>query len=157
MASIHKCASTSLRAMDLFCDFRSHADAQTIPMRVAWLRHPIRRMHSAWRGFHIRTAQENWRWGLAEEDCATWERFVDFTFKHKNDHWNPQIPQLTFEGRYMPTVTERMENITYHFNDYLPGPLPMENISPEIDVNLNYRRGDLEDRFKEDLDLWESL
>ena len=86
-----------------------------------------------------------------------WERFVDHTFEHANEHWNPQVPQLTLDSTFVPTVVERFENIAVRFNHYLDGPLGRENKSPDIQVNLSYRQADLENKYKADLDLWESI
>lgn len=157
MASMHKCASTSLRAHEAFIDLRSAADVAEIETRVAWLRQPVLRLHSAWCGFHIRGPKNCLMFGLAEKDLATWERFVDFTFKHGNLHWDPQVPQLMHEGEYFPTITEPFERIATRIKAYIPGPLRWENRSPAINVNLNYRRFDLEDKYAEDFELWESL
>ena len=156
MASMHKCASTSLRAHSGFCDLRPASDVLTCEVRVAWLRQPILRMHSAWRGFHIRDRTQNARWGLDDESLATWENFVDHTFIHANEHWQPQVPTLYYGELFVPTVVERFENITTHFNHYLPGTLARENKSIDISVDLSYRRDELERKFMADLDLWES-
>lgn len=157
MASLAKCASTSLRAYEGFYDFRAYTDVNNIPTRVAWIRHPIERMHSAWRGFYIRSPIENWRWGLAEPELAEWEAFVDHTFEHHNQHWSPQIPQLTYDGEYFPTISERYENLHDRFNQYLPGTLPHHNRGMDRPVNLKYRRRELEEKYRADLDLWESI
>jgi hypothetical protein len=159
MAANNKCGSTSLRSHPAFVDTRSPEEALKFEVRVAWLRQPILRMHSAWRGFHVRSATENWRWGLDDESLATWENFVDHTFEHSNEHWNPQVPQLcTQDGKtFIPTIVEPFEALTERFNLYIDGPLTHENKSTSIVVDLNYRRDELEEKFRKDFELWESI
>jgi hypothetical protein len=88
---------------------------------------------------------------LNDESLATWENFVDHTFIHANEHWNPQVPLLYHE------IVERFESLPTRFNHYLPEPLTLENKSISIPVNLAYRREELERKFAADLDLWESI
>jgi hypothetical protein len=159
IASLHKCASTSLRASPVFCNFFSHhrvLDAP-VPTRIAFIRHPIDRIVSAWRGFHVRDATQNWRWGLGEAETADWEKFVDHTFEHENAHWDPQIPQLTYRGEFVPTEVHRFEAVQRVFEDLFPGQtLSHENKSMEApNLNLNYRREELIEKYIDDFRLWQ--
>jgi hypothetical protein len=91
---------------------------------------------------------------------ATWENFIDHTFEHSNEHWNPQVPQLhTQDGRtFVPTVVEPFEMLAERFNHYIDGlPLTHENKSASIVVDLNYRIDDLREKYAEDFELWEQI
>lgn len=160
MPVLPKCGSTSLKTNPAFLPHVSAEEVLAIPVRVAWIRHPIKRLHSIWRESHMRNPDNSFRWMLAHtedpEDIPGWTVFIDIVLTISNAHWNPQIPQLTY-GEYLPTISERFENLATRFNEYLPGELSWSNRSDPREADFSYRRQEIEDRYKADLDLWESI
>ena len=155
MPVLPKCGSTALKTHNsAFFPHVSAKEVLDIPERVAWLRQPINRLYSCWCNFHRGDKEVG-----TGKQLSNWEEFIDLILNgESNVHWNPQILQLSYNGIYLPTITERFENLSVNFNNYLPGvTLAYKNTSTSRPAYTFYRRTELEEYYKADLDMWESI
>jgi hypothetical protein len=127
-------------------------DAFKCQTRLAFVRHPIQRLISAYSFFS----------GLNDRGCfnrvasaavtGSWQAWVDFILERKNKHWMPQHEIIA----NFPTATYRFEKLVDVWPMYFPVALPHKNRS-ERRKTETYRASDLERYYKKDLDLWLSL
>ena len=152
MSMLHKCGSTSFKSSpDKFNLFVSNEQVLDIPIRVAWIRNPIDRLVSAYFNFHYLIGINfKLRFVFTEKEVESWPNFVDYILKHDDPHWNPQVPSLTYQTKYLPTHTEKFENISLNFNKYIPGTLIKTNIKPKTTLDLTYRNEEILNKYRED-------
>ncbi len=156
---LHKCGSTSFKSSpDKFNSFVPNEEVLNIPIRVAWIRHPMNRLVSAYFNFHYLIGINfSMRFKFTEEVVESWPNFVDYILEHDDPHWSPQIQTLTYQGEYLPTHTEKFENIAKNFNNYVPGTLVKTNIKPKTPVSLAHKTDEVFNKYREDYKVWNSL
>ena len=104
---------------------------------------------------------------VRELNNADYRRYIDHVIKTfgKNEgersgvdqHWQPQIEQLTHEGILVPNVFHRFErDIETTWHGYFGGMLPHEGAWAPVDVDP-YQLTVLETIYADDLEKWESL
>lgn len=157
MPVLPKCGSSSLKYNPAFHPHVSVKEVLIIPERIAWIRQPIDRLYSCWCNF-VKGTNHNLKEVGTGKGLTSWEQFIDLILEGElNVHWNPQVPQLTYQDVYVPTISERFENLPVKFNHYLSGTLGHINASDPRTINRSYRIKEVQDKYKEDLDLWESI
>lgn len=163
-----KNASTSLSLLfDSDGIYTSDAIMELSEKRVAWIRHPIDRLISAYSFFlssyelgHLHTASIL---GVPEDlnpsvDLSSWKAFVEFILNNPNEHWNPQVPQLTTsEGVWVPTHTHRFEDLDLLWGNYFDTPLGRENEGSLVPVDPEVREEELNCYYLADLECWEGI
>jgi len=125
---------------------------------VLFLRHPLRRLRSAWRWWG---QQRNFPQPCYGPQCP-WERFVDNVLKDRPEtrdpHWNPQIEAHTFQSAVVPTSILPFEAIHLHWRDWCKKPLPERNATGGGNEPLpDYRLDELEAYYAEDLRVWNEI
>lgn len=123
-----------------------------------WLRHPLKRMRSAWRWWG---QQRNFPQPAYGPGCP-WERFVDLVLQDRQEtrdpHWNPQVPTHTYQGTFVPTHVYPFEAITATWRDWCSKPLPERNHTGGGGESFpTYRRDEIEAYYAEDLVLWDQI
>ncbi len=158
MSCLLKNASSSFRESPLFLRNVENSGVRNVAERIAWLRHPQGRINSAYSHFQFyNNIGRNSQHGIPAAATRDYPTFIDFIMSHENPHWQPQIELLTHEGVYVPTVTERFEDLPAHFSLYLKGKLGISNASKHMPVDVSYRREALERKYRADYELWYSL
>ena len=123
-------------------------EAMTYPRRLAFIRHPVSRLVSAFR--HLIDV------GYCIE--RTWEDFVDYMLVNEDRHWYPQEPRLYYEGEWMPSHIERLENLKQVWPKYTKKKFPHLNKTVgKQSYDTSYREEDLERYYAKDLELWNGL
>lgn len=151
VASIQKCGSHSMNQAFPGCRMGAEA-VMDIPLRIAWIRHPLKRLVSAYQFFRQGANGDYVPW----ESRSSWKGFVDYALEHEDVHWCSQTKLLTFKDQFMPTKLERFEDIGERWSVYFRQPLPLSNCSKEL-VVTPYRKADLLEHYKEDVKLWEQI
>ena len=158
MSCLLKNASSSFRASALFLRNVENDGVRHVEERIAWLRHPQGRINSAYSHFQFYNNKgKNTQHKIPPSATRDYCTFVDFILAHENPHWQPQVELLTHEGVYVPTVTERFENLGARFSHYLKGKLGISNTSKALPVDVSYRREALDRKYRADYELWYSL
>jgi hypothetical protein len=120
-----------------------NAVARRASIRVAFFRHPLERLKSAYSMWFYQ----------GKASLPDWHGFVDRVLDGwVDEHWKAQV--LHVED--VPNVYHKFENIQDHWEGYKRGCLPRENHwsrVPEID---DYREGELLILYAEDLRIWET-
>lgn len=121
----------------------------TTPLH-ALLRHPHRRLESAWRYFspHGLFGSK----GAHVPAHAPWAVFVDRVLEGASDpHWDPQLARLPRPA----DVIHPFEQIGEVWGTICEHPLPHLNASTTPrPVNADYRREEVEERYRDDLTAW---
>lgn len=135
-----------------------NSEVLTVPVRVAWIRHPQRRLQSAYCHFkhHNNRGTNSQRYWIGPETTVSWEVFIDFILSKANLHWSSQTELLTHDDVYVPTISERFEDLPARFKHYMGEDLPPTNESVKFKTST-YRKADIEAKYKEDFALWRSL
>lgn len=157
VALIRKAGSTSMT--HVLTGWVECQDVLHIPMRVAFIREPISRLISCYSFFkelHRRHTQMGPH-APTKSAVSSWQSFVDYKLQNDNQHWRSQVAYLTTASRYVPTHTHRFEDIGTLWQEYFNTRfLPTFNATVHQKVD-DYRRGDIIEFYKEDLELWHSL
>jgi len=156
MSCLPKNGSQSLRSK-----FKSgvvaNEEALNFSTRVVWLREPLDRLVSNYSFFKTINEMDCHRGRPNLQDTDSWESFIDFVLDgNENIHWNPQVEQLTLDGNYLGTVTHKFEDITKLWGTYYRGRIPHMNGCVH-EPTTTYRLAEIEDKYKEDFDLWRGL
>lgn len=158
MSCLLKNASSSFRESTLFLRIVENGGVLNVPERIAWLRHPQGRITSAYSHFQFYNNKgKNTQHKIPPAATKDYRAFIDFILEHENPHWQPQVELLTHEGVYVPTITERFEDLSHRFSHYLGGKLGISNTSVHLPVDLDYRRRDVAVKYRADYELWHSL
>ena len=115
--------------------------ARQADTRVAFIRHPLERLKSAYSMMHY-----------TGDRGSTWVGFVDKVLDDwKDEHVRAQILHIGD----VPNIYHKFENLLEHWEKYKKGVLPHLNRCSRVgDIN-NYREEELLEMYKEDLKLWE--
>lgn len=157
MSALPKVGTTSLRNTLPDWTHVLNNDIEDILLRVAWLRHPIKRLQS-WYSMYRHLYEPNHPTspgpnGPGMENVRCWEAAVDYSFEYPDDpHYKPQLEQIENW-----TVIHPFESIMIWFPQYFKGRYPHHRNGFEHFPINNYRKADLEQRYSEDLDTWLSL
>ena len=149
---ICKSGSTTIQHTVPHKAWEFNQDIRDIKVRVAWIRHPIRRLESGYRFFKMNANR-----GIRNHHYIpvnSWEDYVDFSLKETNRHWNPQYDTLLHEGEYLPTVTHRFEDINELWDQYCNHPIKHMNKS-EASETSEYRLDELTEKYSHDQRLWD--
>ncbi len=158
VSCLTKNGSSSMRALDnppILGHRRNYRDdTKRYTHKIGIIRHPIARIQSLYK--HLKGDRGKVKGGLVLKTVpvATYESFIDHTFKMDNVHWNEQKAQLsTVEGVYIPTVTHRFEDLSLWWDLYFTTKLNHLNKSSSCEVN-DYREEELLTKYHRDLILW---
>lgn len=146
MPGIQRVGSTSM--VKAFPNMIGAEEALSYPRRLAFIRHPLRRLTSTF--VHL----------IDVEYCIkrTWKQFVDYILTHEDRHWSPQERRLYFENRWIPTHLERFENINRVWDKYSAKAFPHYNRGlGEPYCDPEYEKDALEAYYEKDLELWYGL
>jgi hypothetical protein len=122
--------------------------------RVVWfIRHPISRLASCHNYFGYTVG---WPKETKITQDTTWKQFVDRVLAgEKNRHWDEQTPQVTYAQKFLPTEVYRFEDINEIFERVVGKQLPHMNTSNKHELDLTYRRDELDNFYIEDLEIWQ--
>ena len=150
VALVPRVASSSIRdAVRTLYMQVSPEDALKVDRRIAWVRDPIERLVSAYSIFH------HSHLGLPASITGNWDTFVDYTLQTIDYHWEPQSNLLSLDGEIIP-------NELYHLRD-LQKTWPFDGLLPwlrgvrHVDVDLSYRRDELDEKYRQDFELCRSV
>lgn len=130
-------------------------EALELPVRLAFIRNPIKRLESNFTYFKFLGNEHN-TWAVPKQALTSWSSFVDHALEVEDDHWKPQVKLISYEGQIVCNVVHRLERIKEFWKVYFP-----DNALPHINslrgVNqVPYRLDDLYDYYAEDLEMWHS-
>lgn len=93
-----------------------------------------------------------------ELNNADYRRYIDFIIDTgKDEHWQPQIEQLRYQGKIVPTTLYRFErDLESTWLTHFGGRLPRENSWGVVPID-SYRLPELESIYAEDLEYWGDL
>lgn len=156
ISCLPKNGSSSIRTIRDNEDRRTTQEAMGYKIRIGIIREPIQRLRSMYK--FLKGQHDSGATLLQTVPTASYEAFVDHTLEWENHHWKPQVELLeTPEGQWVPTQCYRFEEINNFWPKYFDVPLPHKNSSPvEYAVN-EYKREELESKYRRDIDLWQSL
>lgn len=141
VSSIQKNASTSLTTA---FPLRIGAEqALEYPVRLAWIRHPIKRVKSVY----------SCLMGEEIDGATAWHNFVDHMLEVENVHWLPQVQRLVFGKRFVPNQLRRFEDMSKLWPKYSHVKLPVVNASVPLYTD-DYREKDLLAYYETDLKVW---
>jgi hypothetical protein len=149
IASLRKNASQAIRhTLFKFLEVREYPihEVEGLGKPIyGFIRQPIDRLQSCFRYF----SNQGW---TVDRTFETYPQFVDAVLDGlKNPHWDSQVEQLTYGGRYLPTVTYRFEDLSRVWIDLGLAPLHVRNASRWCETG-DYRRQELDNLFSEDLE-----
>ncbi len=154
MSCLPKVGSQSMRHCIPGQRLVSNEEVLKIPVRVGWVKNPLMREQSGYSFFHFLNKRDmNGRRTPNKEQTSSWEVFVDHFLSTPNKHWDSQTQMLTLDGKYVPTVTHRFEDIMELWETYIPGLLPWLNACSKLPIN-DYRKDDIEQFNREDDRKW---
>lgn len=130
-------------------------DIKKYKRRLAFIRHPIRRLISAF-GHLNKLGYIDMVEGDPPKE-RSWEEFIDYILSHTDRHWFPQIRRLFFNGCWIPTHLERFENLTTVWPRYTDVEFPHFNKTGYIPVTNDYREKEIENYYEKDLELWHGI
>lgn len=157
MSCLPKNGATSMRNCFIEKKIYKNNEVLDISVRVAWIRNPMERLISAYSFFYYLNEQNGNKEKVAQkEHTESWESFVDHFLSTPDIHWNSQKEILSLDGEYIPTISHRFEDIMKLWGNYLPGLLPWWNACTKLPTN-DYRKGEIDNYYAQDLDLWLSL
>lgn len=132
------------------------SEALEYPVRVFFMRHPVDRLKSAF-SFFIKLRNEGAQYDpVKNEVIETWPKFVDHILTHSDEHWDPQIPQVTYKGEFTPNKVLRFEDVKKWWPNFSSIRLPHANASIPQET-LEYRVEELKALYAEDMQLWKSI
>ena len=116
--------------------------ARSVSVRVAFFRHPLERLKSAYSMQFYQHAT-----GLM------WPEYVDEVLAGKDDeHWRPQVIHV----EDVPNIYHRFENVEQHWEKYKKGCLPHENRWSRAPSINDHRKAEILEFYAEDLYIWEA-
>ena len=156
ISCLPKVGSTSLGRIMENKTSHPNEDVLYLVRRIAVIRHPISRLKSAF-AFHRRCKERGISIsGRKDFPVDSWEDFIDWTFTEDLIYWCKQKYQLSYQGEYLATETYKLENLTSEWKEISTGQLPWINRCNHLPTN-DYRNDELQDKYKEDLELWSGL
>ena len=144
VSAIQKNASTALAYA--FPRRIGAEQALEVPVRLAWIRHPLARVKSVYSNL----------FGAEVDGIKAYHKFVDHMLEVENAHWVPQMRRLYFEGTLVPNKFEKFENIQERWSQYCKKVLPRVNGTEPL-VTDDYREEDLLEYYEADLKQWETI
>ena len=150
IAQIPKAGLSSIRDwLGRDCRVVSNDDAMVVSRRVAFIRHPLERLKSAYS--YLYWQQDYGRNTKSGAPLDSWESFVDYILENDNEHWRPQ----TLHCGDVPNIYHKFENLNEHWEKYRPGILDHNNHSTRLPTT-DYRTDDILNMYADDLRVWES-
>ena len=119
--------------------------------RLAFIRHPIERLASAWSHFFWMSAIGMKHRGPTIDVTCDWYRFVDHMLEYPDPHYHPQAEIV---GDFA-NVIYRFEDLGQVWESYFPGFFPHLGKTTRLQ-HYPYRVRDITDRYREDFELWHS-
>ena len=126
--------------------------------RVAFIRHPVARLGSAFRFFHWLMID-----GVKCDKTAPpksvlneWPKFVDYALENDNPHWRSQISFISDDSGMVANRLHKFENVGRCWEEYYQGILPWINATSKVPY-ADYRVDDINRFYKADLELWHGL
>ena len=159
MAVIPKAGSTSMEMA--ICGHGTgirveNHEALSYENSVMFLRHPITRLTSCFSFFwwlhHYGRVTDI----MPIELAANYESFIDHILANRDPHWQPQVELVRHEGVMVAKTVHKFEELQLHWEKYFKGLLPWANAHSKA-VVTDYRKLDILEYYKDDLNLWGTL
>lgn len=112
--------------------------------RLAFIRHPVDRIKSAYK--FIRGI------GRLQVKSKSYEDFIDYTFEHHDQHWQPQSDFID------DSIHEfyKLSDIGTILEEHIGYPLDVVNKSRDFETS-DYRLGDILEKYAEDVRLFDGV
>ena len=158
VACIPKIATSSIQdAISKGYVYKNTDEILNVSTRVAWIREPIIRLQSAYSFFNAMYKQSSYGGTYPTEDqCSTWEKFVDCILVNEDKHWRPQADFIVYEGKVVSNFIYKFEDIQKTWSNHFDGLLPWLRACKHLPIN-NYRRDEINEYYKRDIELWSGL
>jgi hypothetical protein len=127
-------------------------ELQRVSRRVAFVRHPIERLQSAYWLFYWMLRNDGSH-HISGAPVETWEVFINYLLAGEtpyDEHVQPQVELIAG----MADTVHRFENLHSTFEKYKPGILPDRGRTTKYPVNIGYRLDELIKFYAEDFALW---
>ena len=126
---------------------------RSITRRVAFVRHPIDRLESAFSMFYWMSTNDRQR-HVSNAPIDSWESFVDHVLDPDvtdDEHWKPQSAHV---GN-VPNLYHRLKDLRLKFEMYRPGILPHRHLTSRSPlIRENYRVAELGSKYADDIILY---
>lgn len=168
IAIIRKCGNTSIHQAVLCAKpvVLTNEEALNYKNRVAFIRHPIDRLHSIF--FNARgVIRQNKGWcDISKEDIfmegrgrqADYEAFIDHMLVNEDEHWKPQTEILSHNGGIIPNIFHPLSELDTHYYKYFNSYQKIAHSNSWIRKPLNsYKEDTLKAKYVDDFALWNSL
>lgn len=121
---------------------------QQFPLRIAFIREPFDRWLSA---FHFFT-DTNYK--ITKNKIESYEQFVDEALLSNDQHL---LPQSRLLNGSLVNKCMRLESMSDILGKLTGFPVSIENSTPRQDIDTNYRKSEVMDRYREDSKLYGGL
>lgn len=156
ISCIPKNASGSFRSA-VKGKYVSNKDVLSVNSRIVWLRNTYQRLQSGFSFYKAHHDKGN-KTDINPIHTQNWTTWIDNILDNKsNSHWDSQVDQLTYKGKYLGTTTHRMEDLKETWGLYYSGFLPELNGCVHEIVDKDYRLDEINLLYKTDINLWNSL
>ena len=132
--------------------YMENDEVDVVDTRVVFLRHPINRIHSAYRFFKNQHELGCKGTGLGIP-TDSYESFVDYALTHDDPHWASQMEMVGG----MATDLYRFEDLGKAWSLHSDVPLNHRNSAPVYEFDQYYRLADLMNISQQDVDTWMTL
>lgn len=154
VASLPKCGCTSMRAVLRV----KPVDSEAIILRddltkIAWIRDPVERLISGYSFFKAHH-ENGCKTNVDREATNSWNEWVDHTLSINNPHWNPQTDIVSLDGRFLPDIVYRFEELAETWGVHFRGLLPRLNGCVHEPVTP-YRFDEIEAKYAADSLVWQ--
>lgn len=169
IAIIPKCGNTSIHTA-VSCDkyplILTNEQSLDYKNRVAFIRHPIDRVHSVFFNARGVISQDKGWCGLEKKGIyvegrglqGDYEAFIDYILNNDDVHWKPQAETISHNNKLIPNIFHPLTELDFHYNKYFKtGQRISHSNSWSREPIEAYRSQDLKEMYKSDFDLWGSL
>lgn len=152
VAIVPKCASTGIRNVIGVSDVYSNEEVLQFDTRIAFFRHPIERLRSAF-SFYSYLKRKNQLGRPGNIDLSSYEAFVDYVLENDDPHWMPQTELIGDSATHIFKLSDLDHVWPKYFNT---GFLPSANRVVHLPTN-DYRLDELLGKYEGDLAVWRSI
>ena len=158
LAIVAKVGTQSFREAEAHW-YVTNEEALIYPERIFFIREPFLRLVSAYSFFKgLERAGTRYE-ALPLSAITDWETFVDYILLNEDEHWMPQTDTTLYtgDGVFVPTKIMRFEDVTKWWPLFSSKRLPHENQSVPQEVDIMYRRAEVDAFYSNDYAIYKDL
>lgn len=157
VALIAKSGNTSIKSAAAQGWYVKAEEAEQYPIRLAFIREPFDRLYSAYSFFSglYWNGEKYDKHGTVESAARSYYHFINHALEHRDEHWKNQ-GEILLSGEVKPTHLIKFDYINDLWPNIFPSELRKCNSSVRLPVCKEYRKAELQDFYKTDLELYNS-